>query len=49
MTEFGLNNIDIVQKRWEEVEVSHDLEPPYDVVIASFSWACPTSGMLSRR
>ncbi len=37
MAEFGRENISIVQKRWEDVDVEKDLEPPYDVVIASFS------------
>ena len=37
MAEFGVKNITIVQKRWEDVDVARDLEPPYDVVIASFS------------
>ncbi|MHB8119300.1 MAG: class I SAM-dependent methyltransferase [Methanothrix sp.] len=37
MAEFGVKNISIVQKRWEDVNVEKDLEPPYDVVIASFS------------
>ena len=37
MAEFGVGNISIVQKRWEDVNVEKDLEPPYDVVIASFS------------
>ena len=37
MAEFGRENIDIVQKRWEDVDVARDLQPPYDVVIASFS------------
>jgi ubiquinone/menaquinone biosynthesis C-methylase UbiE len=37
MAEFGVSNIDIVQKRWEDVDVENDLKPPYDVVIASFS------------
>jgi SAM-dependent methyltransferase len=34
---FGIDNITLVQKLWEEVDVKNDLEPPYDVVIASFS------------
>ena len=43
MAEFGAKNISIVQKRWEDVDVEKDLQPPYDVVIASFSlWACKT-------
>ena len=37
MVEFGVKNISIVQKRWEDVDVAADLQPPYDVVIASFS------------
>lgn len=37
MTESGRDNISIVQKRWEDVDVKKDLHPPYDVVIASFS------------
>ena len=37
MAEFGLSNIDIVQKRWEDVDIATDLSAPYDVVIASFS------------
>jgi len=37
MAEEGADNIDIVAKRWEEVSVADDLDPPYDVVIASFS------------
>jgi ubiquinone/menaquinone biosynthesis C-methylase UbiE len=41
MAEYGVSNIDIVQKRWEDVEVEADLQPPYDVVIASFSLGMP--------
>ncbi len=37
MAEYGVSNIDIVQKRWEDVDVASDLSAPYDVVIASFS------------
>ncbi len=37
MAEFGVENITVVQKRWEDVDVKRDLQPPYDVVIASFS------------
>lgn len=37
MAEQGISNIDIVQKRWEDVDVARDLQAPYDVVIASFS------------
>ncbi|NYT01142.1 MAG: class I SAM-dependent methyltransferase [Methanosarcinales archaeon] len=37
MAEEGVSNISVVQKRWEDVDVSGDLQPPYDVVIASFS------------
>jgi len=41
MAEEGVGNIDVVQKRWEEVDVAEDLDPPYDVVIASFSLGMP--------
>ena len=41
MAEFGVKNISIVQKRWEDVDVENDLQPPYDVVIASFSLGMP--------
>lgn len=34
---FGIENITPVQKLWEGVDVKRDLEPPYDVVIASYS------------
>ena len=37
MAEFGRENITIVEKRWEDVDVKSDLKPPYDIVIASFS------------
>jgi ubiquinone/menaquinone biosynthesis C-methylase UbiE len=37
MAEQCVSNIDIVQKRWEDVDVAADLAAPYDVVIASFS------------
>ena len=37
MAEEQVSNIEIVQKRWEDVSVAEDLDPPYDVVIASFS------------
>jgi len=35
--DLGIENIDCVQKRWEEVDVESDLNSPYDLVIASFS------------
>jgi len=41
MAEQGIGNISIVQKRWEEVDVKEDLQPPYDVVVASFSLGMP--------
>jgi ubiquinone/menaquinone biosynthesis C-methylase UbiE len=41
MAEEGVDNIDIVQKRWEDVNVADDLNPPYDVVIASYSLGMP--------
>ncbi len=33
----GIRNITCVQKRWEDVDLSHDLKTPFDVVIASLS------------
>ena len=41
MAEFAVQNITVVQKRWEDVDVDEDLQPPYDVVIASFSLGMP--------
>jgi SAM-dependent methyltransferase len=32
-----IENISVVQKSWDEIDVEKDLQPPYDVVIASFS------------
>jgi SAM-dependent methyltransferase len=34
---FRIQNISVVKKHWEDVNIKADLEPPYDVVIASFS------------
>lgn len=34
-------NVDIVQKRWEDIDIQKDLTPPYDVVIASYSLVMP--------
>jgi len=33
----GIKNIVCVQKLWEDVDISHDLKAPYDIVIASLS------------
>ncbi len=41
MTEQEVENISLVQKRWEDVDVKADLQPPYDVVMASFSLGMP--------
>lgn len=41
MGEFGIDNISIVPKLWEDVDISWDLSPPYDVVIASYSLGFP--------
>jgi ubiquinone/menaquinone biosynthesis C-methylase UbiE len=41
MAEHSVQNITIVKKRWEDVNVNADLQPPYDVVIASFSLGMP--------
>jgi len=37
----GADNVGIVQQLWENVDPSRDLEPPYDVVVASFSLGFP--------
>lgn len=39
--EFGITNITIVPKKWEEIVVKQDLSPPYDLVISSYSLAFP--------
>jgi ubiquinone/menaquinone biosynthesis C-methylase UbiE len=36
-----IGNIDIVQKRWEDINIQKDLTPPYDLVIASYSLVMP--------
>jgi ubiquinone/menaquinone biosynthesis C-methylase UbiE len=41
MMEYSVQNISLVQKRWEDVDAKEDLQPPYDVVIASFSLGMP--------
>jgi ubiquinone/menaquinone biosynthesis C-methylase UbiE len=33
----GIGNVRIVRKRWEEIDPNKDLDPPFDIVIASFS------------
>ncbi|MGA1796885.1 MAG: class I SAM-dependent methyltransferase, partial [bacterium] len=35
--EQGITNVHCVLKRWEEVDITRDLYPPYDVVLASLS------------
>jgi SAM-dependent methyltransferase len=37
----GIGNISIVQKKWEDVSLSDDLSPPYDIVVASYSLGVP--------
>ena len=39
--ESGILNIDVLQKKWEDVDISVDLECPYDVVVASYSLGVP--------
>jgi SAM-dependent methyltransferase len=34
---YGLDNIKIVRKTWEEADITKDLSPPYDLVIASYA------------
>jgi SAM-dependent methyltransferase len=37
----GIQNIDVVQKKWEDVDLSTDLTCPYDIVVASYSLGVP--------
>jgi len=39
--ESGTDNIELVQKRWEDLDVMTDLRGPYDLVFASFSLEVP--------
>ncbi|WP_407357185.1 class I SAM-dependent methyltransferase [Methanolobus sp. WCC5] len=41
IAEYGYSNISIVKKKWEDIDLSHDLDGPYDVIIASFSLSMP--------
>lgn len=41
MAEYSCDNISIVKKRWEDIDIEKDLDGPYDVVIASFSLGMP--------
>lgn len=37
----GIRNIDVLQKKWEDVEISSDIECPFDAVVASYSLGVP--------
>jgi SAM-dependent methyltransferase len=37
----GITNIRVLQKKWEDVDPAVDLNPPYDVVVASYSLGVP--------
>jgi ubiquinone/menaquinone biosynthesis C-methylase UbiE len=37
----GIRNISIVQRPWEDVDLATDLDPPYDIVVASYSLGVP--------
>ncbi|MBP2134022.1 ubiquinone/menaquinone biosynthesis C-methylase UbiE [Methanomicrobium sp. W14] len=39
--ESGIDNIDIVEKRWEDIDPKTDLMPEYDIVVASYSLGFP--------
>jgi len=41
MVAYGKNNISIIKKRWEDIDVEKDLDGPYDIIIASFSLGMP--------
>lgn len=44
-----IGNIDVVPKRWEDVDVADDLSPPYDIVFASYSLDVPDIGDAVRK
>jgi len=44
IAERGIENIHIVHKTWDDIDIARDLQPPYDVTIASYSM-----GMLDLR
>ncbi len=41
IAEYRRENISVVRKRWEDIDIEKDLEGPYDVAIASFSLGMP--------
>ena len=47
--EQGLTNVSCVEKVWEDVDLSADLAPPYDVVVASLSLTMHDIGTALRK
>ncbi len=41
IAESGLDNVHVVPKRWEDVDITRDLSGRYDVVVASYSLGFP--------
>jgi len=41
VTEAGLKNVIVVPKKWEDVDITTDLNAPYDIVVASYSLGFP--------
>ncbi len=41
ISDYGISNIECIDKRWEDLDVEKDLSGQYDVVIASFSLGMP--------
>lgn len=39
--ELGIKNISVVPKSWEDIDITTDLNPPYDVVVSSYSLGFP--------
>ncbi len=37
----GVENIAVVRKKWEDIDLEKDLFPPYDIVISSYSLGMP--------
>ena len=37
----GIKNITVLTETWEDVDISKDINPPFDVVVASYSLGFP--------
>ena len=41
IAEYNRDNISLIKKKWEDIDVENDLHGPYDIIIASFSLGMP--------